>query len=79
MSVSGSAALRQAVQAFGDQFLAGPALADHQYRAAHGRGAARALDRVEEGPRLSDKLVLPLHSPSFSVNPQLMAILTVSP
>ena len=50
------------MEAFGDQFLARPALADHQHRALHGRRAAGALDGVEEGARLADELVIALHS-----------------
>ena len=42
-------ARRQMVQALGDQFLAGAALADDQNGPIERRGAARPLDRVEEG------------------------------
>src|SRR5690606_14301705 len=55
-------AVRQAVKAFGDQLLAGAALADHQHRAPHRRRAAGALDRVEKGARLADEMLgLPIH------------------
>ena len=49
------------VEPLGDQLLAGAALADHQHRAVERRGAARALDRVEEREALADELVCPLH------------------
>ena len=38
----------QMMQAFGDQLLAGAALADDEHRPVERRGAAGALDRVEE-------------------------------
>ncbi len=53
---------RQMVEALGDQFLAGPALSDHQHRAIERRGAARTLDRVEEGEARADELVASLHA-----------------
>ena len=53
-------ARRQMVETLGDQLLAGAALADHQHRPVERRGAARALDRVEEGQALADELVCPL-------------------
>ena len=71
-------AVRQAVEALGDQLLAGAALADDEHRAAHRRGAAGALDRVEEGARLADELVFPLHGPTYSEIPHMLAILTIS-
>ena len=49
------------VEALGDQLLAGAALADHQHRPVERRGAARALDRVEEGRGLADQLGVALH------------------
>ena len=55
-------ARRQMVQALGDQLLAGAALADHQDRPVERRGAARPLDRVEEGQALPDELIGPLHA-----------------
>ena len=48
---------RQVVQTLGDQLLAGAALADHEHRSVERRGAARALDRVEEREALADELV----------------------
>jgi hypothetical protein len=52
----------QAMEALGDQFLARPPLADHQHRAVQRGGAARALDRIEEGPGLADELHIPVHA-----------------
>src|SRR3990170_8102353 len=52
------------MQPLGDQFLAGTALADYQNRAVERRGAARPLDRVEEGEALPDELRGPLHTPT---------------
>ena len=37
------------MQPLGDQFLAGPALADHQHRAVEFGRAARQFDGVEKG------------------------------
>ena len=51
----------QAVEAFGDQFLAGPALADHQHRAVQRGRAAGAFERVEKGAGLADYLGLSFH------------------
>ena len=53
----------QMVEALGDQLLAGAALADHQHRPVERRGAARPLDRVEEGGGLADQLGVAFHSP----------------
>jgi hypothetical protein len=58
---------RQAVETLGDQFLAGSALADDQHRAAHGGGAAGALDRVEKGAGLADELNITFHGPRFGI------------
>jgi hypothetical protein len=52
------------VETFGDQLLAGPALTDHEDGPVERRGAARPLDRVEEGKALANELVSPLHSPT---------------
>ena len=60
-------ARRQMVKALGDQLLAGAALADDQHRPVERRGAARALDRVEERQALPDELIRPLHNPSFKI------------
>src|SRR5690242_8604410 len=49
------------MQAFGDQFLAGPAFADDKHRTLHRGRAAGTLDRIEESPGLADELVFPLH------------------
>ena len=51
----------QVVQALGDQLLAGAALADDEHRPVERRGAAGALDRVEEGGGLADELGVALH------------------
>ena len=74
-------AQRQAVEAFGDQFLAGPALADHEHRAAHRRGAAGAFDCVEKRARLADELNLPIHAHALADFPNLAqsAPPTISP
>ena len=39
----------QVMQPLGDQFLAGPALADHQHRAVEFGRPARQFDGVEKG------------------------------
>ena len=57
----------QAVEAFGDQFLAGAAFADHQHRTAHRCSAAGAFDRIQKHTRLSDELYVPVHDPNLSV------------
>src|SRR5688572_26838018 len=49
------------VQSFGDQLLAGAALANHQHRPVQGRRPARPLDRVEEGRGLADELGVAIH------------------
>ena len=49
------------VKPFGDQLLAGPALADDEHGPVERRGTARALDRVEERQALADELICPLH------------------
>ena len=59
-------ARRQAVEALGDQFLARPALADHEHRAVERRREARAFDRILEGRRLADELRFALHSQSLA-------------
>src|SRR6187549_1127830 len=50
------------VQSFGNQFLAGAALADHQNRPVERRRPARPLDRVEKGRGLADQLGIAIHS-----------------
>ena len=57
------------MKALGDQFLAGAALTDHKDRTIERRGAARALDRVEERQALTDELICPLHVPTVGVEP----------
>ena len=57
-----SPARRQAVQALGDQFLAGAALADHQHRPIERGGAAGAFERIEKGGRFPDEIRFALHS-----------------
>ena len=64
------------VKTFGDQFLAGAALADDEHWPVQGRGAARALDRVEERQALTDELLRPLHS---SFNPKSGRLLVANP
>ncbi len=61
------------VQAFGDQFLARSALADHKYGTIQRRGATGPLDRIEKGEALPDKLIGPLHSPTVGAGPHLLA------
>ena len=76
MMISGPGpARRQMVQALGDQLLAGAALADDEHRAVERRGAARALDRVEERQALADELIRPLHTP----HPKSGRLLVVNP
>ena len=60
---------RQAVQTLGHQLLAGPALADHQYRSIQRRRAAGPFQRVEEGRRLADDLGRALHAGSLAQFP----------
>ena len=50
------------MEALGDQFLAGPSLADDQDRAVERRRAARPLHRVEECKALADELIRSLHA-----------------
>jgi hypothetical protein len=52
------------VEALGHQFLAGAALADYQYRTIERRGAAGALDRIEDRVALPDECFRPLHTPT---------------
>ena len=40
----------QAVETLGDQFLAGPTLADDQHRTVERGGAAGPFQRVQKGP-----------------------------
>ena len=55
---------RQVMQALGNQFLAGPAFANHEHGTVKRRCAARPLDRVEESKALADKLIGPFHVPT---------------
>ncbi len=64
---------RQAMEAFGNQFLARSALANDQNRTPHRCGTAGPLDRVEKGTRLPDELIFPLHSPWISENSHILA------
>ena len=57
------------VEAFGDQLLAGAALADHQHRPIERRGAAGALDRVEKGRGLADQMSIPFHATNWDYFP----------
>ena len=50
------------METFGDQLLAGAALADDEHWPVERRSAARPLDRVEEGQALADELFRPLHN-----------------
>ncbi len=60
----------QAVEAFGDQLLARPALADDEHRPAQRRSAAGAFDRIEECARLADELIIPLHDHNIAKFPK---------
>ena len=57
------------VEALGDQLLAGAALADDQHRPVERRGAAGALDRVEEGGGLADEMGVALHAQYWRIFP----------
>jgi hypothetical protein len=57
------------VQTFGDQFLAGAALADHQHRTVKRRRLARTFDRILKGDRLADELRFAFHSQSLAKFP----------
>ena len=70
-------ARRQMVKPLGDQLLAGPALADDQHGPVERRGAARALDRVEERQALTDELIRPLHDLSIKSGRLLVANPTI--
>ena len=59
------------MEALGDQLLAGAALADHQHRPVERRGAARPLDRVEEGGGLADQLGVAFHHQRLGRIPML--------
>jgi len=50
------------VKPLGDQFLAGPTLADDQHRTPHRSRATGALHRIEESGGLADELNISLHS-----------------
>jgi hypothetical protein len=52
------------MQTFGDKLLAGAPLSDNEHGPVEGGGAARALNRIEEGQALADELVGPLHVPT---------------
>jgi hypothetical protein len=52
----------QAMQAFGDEFLAGAALADHQHRTIERRRAAGAFERFQKGRRLADDVDSAFHA-----------------
>jgi len=54
------------MEAFGDQFLAGAALADHEHRAVERRRLARTVDRILKGRRLADELRFAFHSQSLA-------------
>ncbi len=61
------------VEALGDQLLAGAALADDEHRPVERRGAAGALDRVEEGGGLADEMGVALHCPNIGAFSHLLA------
>ena len=63
----------EVMKALGNQFLAGPALADHQHRAVEFGRAARQFDRVEKGEGLADKLGIFLHVPTYGEISHLLA------
>ncbi len=67
-------AIRQAVEPFGDQFLAGPPLAHDEHRTPHRGRPTGPLDGVEKSPRLTDELCFPFHSGIYSEKPQHLAI-----
>ncbi len=66
-------ARRQVMQPLGDQFLAGPALADHQHRAVEFGRAARQFDGVEKGQGLADEMGRFLHTPTYGEISHLVA------
>ena len=51
----------EAVEAFGHQFLAGPALSNDEHRSVEMGRAADAFDAVEKGERLPNELIVALH------------------
>jgi hypothetical protein len=61
------------MQTFGDQFLAGPSLADHQNGPVERSGTAGALDRVEKGQALPDELIGSFHPPISGVKSHQVA------
>ena len=61
------------VKALGNQLLARAALSDHKDGTIERRGAARPLDRVEEGQALTDELIGSLHAPTVGGKPHLLA------
>src|SRR3954447_3827039 len=62
------------VQTFGDQFLAGPALADDEHRPVQRRCPACALDCVEKREALADELFRSLHlAPTVGGKSHLLA------
>ncbi len=66
----------QAVEALGDQLLAGPALADDEHRTVERRRAAGPLERVEKGPRLADYLGCALHAKPLANFPNSWQVLS---
>ena len=64
------------VEAFGNQFLARPALADHQHRTVHRCGTAGPFDPASrKGARLADELAFPAPMANLYVKfPQCLAI-----
>jgi hypothetical protein len=52
------------VEPFGNELLAGAALADHKHWPIERRSAAGSLNRVEKREALPDKLFGPFHGPT---------------
>jgi hypothetical protein len=57
------------VETLGDQFLAGAPFPDDEHGAIERRGAAPALDRVEERQALADELLCSFHLRSIRICP----------
>jgi hypothetical protein len=61
------------VEPLGDQFLACPALTDHEHWTVKRSGAAGAFNTVEKGPRLANEIRTALHILIVSIFYQLFA------
>lgn len=59
------------METFGDQFLAGAPLTDHQHRPVERRGTAGALDGIEESETLANESLGAFHPASWCIFPRV--------